>query len=72
MLLMDCAERTRLREEYNVLLARLIERVDGLSKFNTIGKFADAVTAAQETSRDCQNARMLWHAHIAAHQCDRG
>jgi hypothetical protein len=66
---MKCAERNRLWAEFKARLAELNENVDRICSLDVGGIFNDAVVAAQQTSRDCDRAQLLWEEHMREHRC---
>jgi hypothetical protein len=67
---MDCSTRKRLWAEFKARLAELNEKVDRISSLHTSGVFEQAVTAATQASRDCDDAQLLWERHMREHMCD--
>jgi hypothetical protein len=67
---MKCAVRNRLWAEFKARVTELNGTVDRISSVDVGVVFNEAVMTAQQASRDCDRAQLLWEEHMREHMCD--
>jgi len=66
---MDCADRNRLREDYNHALDVVVQCAEDLEKPFTATTFSLRLIAVRAAKDDCKRARDAWEAHLRLHIC---